>query len=61
MPAKNEVSQAIRVRLACDATFPLDLIVRTPENLSKRLAWDDWFLRDIVEQGIVLHQALKRH
>src|SRR5438128_7569211 len=57
MPAKNEVSQAIRIRLACDAPFPLDLIVRTPENLAKRLAWDDWFLRDIVEQGIVLHEA----
>jgi uncharacterized protein len=57
MPTKNEVSQATRIRMACDAPFPLDLIVRAPENLAKRLAWEDWFLRDIVEHGIVLYEA----
>jgi predicted nucleotidyltransferase len=57
MPAKNEVSQSIRIRLALSAPFPMDLLVRTPENLAKRLAWSDWFLREIVENGVVLHDT----
>jgi uncharacterized protein len=58
MPAKNEVNQALRIRLALHAPFAMDLIVRTPENLAKRLGWNDWFLREIVEKGIVLHDAV---
>lgn len=57
MPAKNEVNQALRIRLAVHAPFAMDLIVRTPENLAKRLGWNDWFLCEIVEKGIVLHDA----
>src|SRR5216110_3793779 len=37
MPARNEVSQASRIRLAVPRRFPMDLIVRTPENLRRRL------------------------
>src|SRR5262245_34120056 len=36
MPARNELDQAVRIRLAVDYNFPLDLLVRTPENLSWR-------------------------
>jgi predicted nucleotidyltransferase len=57
MPAKKEVNQALKIKLALPAPFPTDLIVRTPETLAKRLAWNDWFLRDIVEKGTVLHDA----
>jgi predicted nucleotidyltransferase len=57
MPARNELDQAVRIDLAVDAPFPLDLIVRTPENLARRLSWNDWFLREVVEKGIVLHEA----
>jgi predicted nucleotidyltransferase len=57
MPAKNEISQSIRIRQAFDTPFPMDLLVRTPEMLAKRLSWNDWFLREIVEKGIVLYDA----
>lgn len=57
MPAKNEVNQALRIRLTVPAPFAMDLIVRTPETLARRLAWNDWFLREIVEKGVVLHDA----
>jgi predicted nucleotidyltransferase len=57
MPAKNELNQMLRVELGVPAPFPLDLIVRTPEVLAKRLAWNDWFLREILEKGIVLSDA----
>src|SRR5271168_2419705 len=33
MPARNELDQGVRIRLAVDYNFPLDLIVRTPKNL----------------------------
>jgi predicted nucleotidyltransferase len=38
-------------------SFPLDLIVRSPAELARRLAMNDWFLREVVEQGIVLYDA----
>lgn len=57
MPAKNEVAQAVRIRHALPAPFPLDLLVRTPKTLSRRTALGDWFMKEIKEQGIVLHDS----
>jgi predicted nucleotidyltransferase len=37
--------------------FPLDLLVRTPDQLRQRLAWNDFFMREIVEKGTVLYAA----
>ncbi|MBI1833119.1 MAG: nucleotidyltransferase domain-containing protein [Planctomycetes bacterium] len=55
MPCPNEISQAIRIRTALDAPFPMDLIVRTPKRLRQRIKENCWFLRDITEQGKVLY------
>jgi hypothetical protein len=55
MPAKNETSQATRIRLAVARCFPMDLLVRTPENLRWRLEQGDSFLREIVSKGKVLY------
>ena len=57
MPAANQINQAVRIGLSVPAPFPLDLIVRTPENLAYRLKWNDWFLREVVDRGIVLYDA----
>src|SRR5947209_12569486 len=57
MPAANQINQAIRIGLSVPAPFPLDLIVRTPENLAYRLKWSDWFLREVMDRGIVLYDA----
>jgi uncharacterized protein len=57
MPAKNEMNQMLRIELGVPAPFPVDLLVRTPAVLAKRLGWNDWFLREIVEKGVVLHDA----
>src|SRR5512139_2967887 len=51
MPARNELDQAVRIDEALERGFALDLIVRTPRNLERRLRWGDWFLRDIVARG----------
>ena len=57
MPAANKVSQAVRIRLALPAPFPMDLLVRTPEKLRRGLEEEDWFLREIVGNGNVLYEA----
>jgi predicted nucleotidyltransferase len=56
MPARNEIDQAVRIDLALENDFPLDLIVRTPKNLAWRLAEGDWFLREITSKGKVLYE-----
>jgi predicted nucleotidyltransferase len=56
MPARNELDQALRIRLAIDYHFPLDLLVRTPKKLTERLAAGDSFLREIVTRGKVLYE-----
>lgn len=56
MPAKNELDQAVNISLAVPYQFPLDLLVRTPENLAWRLAESDSFLREVVGRGKVLYE-----
>ena len=46
----NRVIQAVGV-------LPLDLLVRTAEQLDERLAIGDGFVRDILERGKVLYAA----
>jgi predicted nucleotidyltransferase len=60
MPARNELDQAVRIRLAVDYHFPLDLIVRTPKNLAWRLAEGDSFLHEVVNRGRVLYEKADR-
>src|SRR5262245_48998211 len=47
MPARNQLDMAVRIDLACDPPFPLDLIVRTPKNMKWRLEEGDSFLQEI--------------
>ncbi|MGH7177161.1 MAG: nucleotidyltransferase domain-containing protein [Tepidisphaeraceae bacterium] len=49
--------QATRIRLATDVKFPLDLIVRRPQDIPRRIAQNDFFLREVMEKGIVLYAA----
>jgi predicted nucleotidyltransferase len=48
---------SLRIRHAVPRTFPLDLLVRTPGEVAKRLRWGDSFLREVVEKGKVLYEA----
>jgi predicted nucleotidyltransferase len=60
MPARNELDQSVRIELATDPPFPLDIIVRTPKNMKWRLEEGDWFLREITAKGMVLYGKLTR-
>jgi len=37
----------------------LDLLVRTPSEVAKRLNWGDFFLREILEKGKVMYEPLR--
>jgi len=62
MPCRNAIDQSVRISLAFDRVFSLDLIVRTPYQMKFGLKEDDcdWFLREIVEKGKVLYEAPNR-
>lgn len=56
MPTRNQLDQAVKIELACDPPFPLDIIVRTPRNMQWRLAEGESFLREITTKGKVLYE-----
>jgi predicted nucleotidyltransferase len=60
MPARNEISQSVRIYQAINTPFSVDLIVRTPERLRRRLQWGDWFLREVVSRGKTLYEKAHR-
>ncbi len=49
--------QAARIRRSISAGFPLDLVVRAPKTIKKRLQMGDCFLIDVLTNGKVLHEA----
>src|SRR5216683_5076384 len=60
MRTKNAIDQSIRISLAFELEFSLDLIVRTPWQIERGLKDDNWFLREIIEKGKVLYEARDR-
>jgi predicted nucleotidyltransferase len=48
---------ATKIRLACPRGFPMDLLVRSPAELRRRIAMGDVFLREVISKGIVLHET----
>lgn len=49
--------KAAEILSRIDADFPLDLLVRTPKEISRRLTGGDFFLREITEKGELLYAA----
>lgn len=60
MPVRNQLDAAVRISLAVDPPFPLDIIVRTPKNMKWRLAEGDSFLQEITSKGKVLYLGLRK-
>jgi predicted nucleotidyltransferase len=49
--------QATRIRNALAPSFPLDLLVRSPDDVQWRLSQGDPFFREIADHGEVLFEA----
>jgi predicted nucleotidyltransferase len=58
MPFEGRVAaKASEIAISLDdIPFPLDLIVRTPEMVSKRIAINDSFIREIMTKGKTLYE-----
>src|SRR6266446_4450698 len=56
MPARNQLDQAFKIRLAVPAPFPMDLIVRKPSNIKWRLEEGELFHTEIVTKGKTLYE-----
>lgn len=48
---------SVRIRHAVHRDFPMDLLVRTPADVAKRLRWKDCFMQEIVTKGQVMYEA----
>ncbi|MBM3474693.1 MAG: nucleotidyltransferase domain-containing protein [Armatimonadetes bacterium] len=53
---ERPIEAAVRIRLGIEAHFPMDLLVRTPQELAYRIPLNDWFLKEITEKGEVLYE-----
>ena len=51
------IEQILKIHHELDIVTPVDLLVRTPEDVKRRLAEGDMFMRLIVERGKVLYEA----
>lgn len=49
--------QAAKIRQRLGLATPMDLLVRTPEELQYRLEIGDRFMREIIERGKVMYEA----
>jgi predicted nucleotidyltransferase len=54
---KRVHDQSIPISLAINFGFPVDLVVRSPEEFERRIALGDQFLTEISETGKVLYEA----
>jgi len=56
----RSVDKSVKIRMKLRPQFPVDLLVRTPENVRQRIEMGDGFMREIVEEGKVLYEADSR-
>jgi predicted nucleotidyltransferase len=53
----RSVDKSVQIRLKLRPTFPVDLLIRTPEKIRQRLEMGDRFIKDILQGGKILYEA----
>lgn len=53
----DPVTAALRVRRAVAAPFPVDLLVRSSQDIQRRIELGDYFVQDIVARGKELYAS----
>ncbi len=53
----DPLEQAVSMLNRLNVLMPVDLLVRTPEQIQHRLEMGDSFMRDILERGKVMYEA----
>ncbi len=49
--------KSVEILERLDPRFGVDMLVRTPEQVRQRIEWNDFFMKEIVENGRVLYEA----
>ncbi|MCX6904596.1 MAG: nucleotidyltransferase domain-containing protein [Verrucomicrobia bacterium] len=58
MPLEGRATEkAVEISSRLEHRFPIDLLVRSPEEIRQRLAWNDFFLREVTEKGVVMYES----
>ena len=59
MPRMRERGEriSVKIRHTVPRGFPLDLLVRTPAEVHRRLGWGDFFMQEVMKRGEVLYEA----
>jgi predicted nucleotidyltransferase len=55
------VDKSVEIRMKLQPQFPVDILIRTPEKVQQRLKIGDQFIREILEDGMVLYDTNKIH
>ena len=55
IPESETRRHADKIRERIPERFPMDLFVRSQEDMAYRIFYNDWFLREIMERGKVLY------
>ena len=55
--AGSPIRMEVAISLGLEHHFPLDLLVRTPQDVARRVAMNDFFIREILATGKVLYDA----
>jgi len=53
----DPLEQAVKMLNRLNVLLPIDLLVRTPEQIQQRLEMGDSFMRDIIEHGKVMYET----
>ncbi|MBL7129504.1 MAG: nucleotidyltransferase domain-containing protein [Ignavibacteria bacterium] len=47
---------SVEISIMLKHSFPIDIVVRTPKEINKRLNHGDYFIKDIIENGKILYE-----
>jgi len=56
MPCRNQLDMGVKIRIALNAPFPMDLLVRKPKEMAWRLEERESFTTEITSKGKVLYE-----
>lgn len=58
LPFEGKGAQkSVEIMRAVNPVIPVDLLVRTMDQISERIRLNDFFLREVMEKGKVLYEA----
>jgi predicted nucleotidyltransferase len=58
LSSRKGMRPSLEIRRRISAGFPVDILVRAPEEISRRLRQGDSFVNEVMSKGRVLYEAV---